>query len=165
MSARPEYYSGRGVTRSDLSVPELTCIYRYIESGQERGTFPKSALDAFITMVVDIKVLAATPFIQNLSALEWRGWKPLKETNDSEVAVGKVDGHHDPISGVCGVIAAMGRDADHRERELAISESWKHQFLAGLQKPGLIRRMMRGGPSPDLYNTGYGFRAYNTDAT
>ncbi len=127
MSSRPEYYSGRGATPSDLSVPELMCIYRYIESGD----FPKGAEGAFVQMVKDIKLLAATPFIQSLEALEYRGWEPLEVTCDEEIAVGKnADGHHDMVGGMFGLFAMMGRNDDDRKREKATSEGWKAQFLA-----------------------------------
>ncbi len=162
MSSSPEFYSGRGATRSDLSVPELMSIYKGIKSGQRSGAFPESAGGAFLQMVADIKLLAATPFIRNLKALEYRGWEPLEKTNDDEMFIGKdADGNHDVFGGMGGLFAALGRSEDDRKRELALSESWKHQFLAQLQNPGLLKRLMRGRPSPDLYNTGYGYEGFN----
>lgn len=70
MSARPEYYSGRGATLSDLDSKLLEMIYQGIlkEIGQ-------NAAKELIKMVEDLDVLSATHFLNSLYALEARSWR------------------------------------------------------------------------------------------
>lgn len=69
MSGRPEFYSGRGATMSDLDGDRLYAIYQKI--AQELGT---RQADAFVTMVKKLKTLSATNFLNALYALELNDW-------------------------------------------------------------------------------------------
>ena len=69
MSGRPEYYSGRGATLSDLNSELLQMIWKGVK--KEIG---KKAAAAFAEMVADIDVLSATCFLNTLYALEVQGW-------------------------------------------------------------------------------------------
>ena len=69
MCDRPEYYSGRGVTTSDLDGDKLYAIYQKIT--QELGA--KQA-EEFVTMVKKLKTLSATNFLNSLYALEQNDW-------------------------------------------------------------------------------------------
>ncbi len=82
MSGRPEYYSGRGATMSDLDGDRLYAIYQKI--AQELGT---RQADAFVTMVEKLKTLSATNFLNALYALERNDWN-LTEFNESNIDVG-----------------------------------------------------------------------------
>lgn len=82
MSGRPEYYSGRGATMSDLDGDRLYAIYQKIE--QELGT---RQADAFVTMVEKLKTLSATNFLNALYALERNDWN-LTEFNESNIDLG-----------------------------------------------------------------------------
>lgn len=70
MSTRPEYYSGRGATRSDLDSSILGRIYDGIL--KEYGKRPANY---YVKMVADIKVLSATTFLQELYMLFNNNWK------------------------------------------------------------------------------------------
>lgn len=70
MSARPEFYSGRGATLSDLSSRHLEKIWRGI-----KDNFGAEAAKNFILMVRDIPVLSATNFLKTLCSLERNSWK------------------------------------------------------------------------------------------
>ena len=65
MSARPEFYSGRGATLSDLDSQKLEVIYKAIVAnvGEEAGK-------GFVQMVADIPKLSATAFLHALEGLE-----------------------------------------------------------------------------------------------
>lgn len=69
MCDRPEYYSGRGVTTSDLDGDKLYAIYQKIT--QELGA--KQA-EEFVIMVKKLKTLSATNFLNSLYALEQNDW-------------------------------------------------------------------------------------------
>jgi hypothetical protein len=71
MSSRPEFFSGRGATLSDLNDRILENLYRRILGNHELG---EKAAQAFVDMVADIPVLSATDFLITLSALEGNGW-------------------------------------------------------------------------------------------
>ena len=70
MSGRPEFYSGRGATSSDLNDKNLEKIYQSIE--QHHG---KDAAQNYVRMVADIPKLSATDFLLSLYKLESHDWK------------------------------------------------------------------------------------------
>ncbi len=70
MSARPEFYSGRGAIIDDLTGPKLERIYGHIK--HEHGG---EAAQNFVQMVADIPVLSATDFLLSLYRLEENDWK------------------------------------------------------------------------------------------
>lgn len=76
MSARPEFYSGRGASYGDLDSTKLTRIHAALVRyhGEAAGT-------AFVQMVADIGVLSATAFLQCLYRLEASDWVWDKSSN------------------------------------------------------------------------------------
>lgn len=117
MSTRPEYYSGRGATLSDLDGNILEGIYQGIL--KEYG---KNAAKNFVKMVADIKVLSATTFLQELFQLFYNDWKYVKkEKHANGIAIQKNDeGEYDEssiMSGAMSIFAVMnnnGRDDTER---------------------------------------------------
>jgi len=115
MSTRPEYYSGRGATLSDLNGNILEGIYQSIL--KEYG---KDAAKNFVKMVADIKVLSATTFLEELYMLFGANWKYInkrKERQASGISIPKNEnGEYDEnsaMSGMLGIMSAMfstGRD-------------------------------------------------------
>lgn len=73
MAARPEYYSGRGATISDLNSKLLEGIYQGILKEIGPG-----AADQFVLMVEDLDRVSATYFLNSLYALEANGWVWVK---------------------------------------------------------------------------------------
>jgi len=69
MSTRPEYYSGRGATMSDLNGEILEGIFKGILK-----EFGNSAADNYVKMVADIKVASATTFLTELYGLFYSDW-------------------------------------------------------------------------------------------
>ena len=106
MSGRPEYYSGRGATLSDLNSELLQMIWKGVK--KEVG---KKAAAAFVEMVVDIEVLSATCFLNTLYSLEARGWiwtKPNRcQGNLDHIDVGP-DGEGRFAVGMASIAAWMG---------------------------------------------------------
>lgn len=107
MSTRPEYYSGRGATRSDLDTGILERIYQGILKG-----YGKRAANYFVKMVADIKVLSATTFLQELYMLSGNNWKYTNKKKHADgVSIPKnEDGEYDEnsaISGMFGMLSAM----------------------------------------------------------
>ena len=117
MSTRPEYYSGRGATMSDLDSEILEGIHKGIlkEYGED-------AAKNFVKMVADIKVLSATTFLQELYQLFNNDWKYTEKKKHADgIAIPKNDeGEYDEdstLSGMMGVMSAMthnGRDDTSR---------------------------------------------------
>lgn len=83
MSDRPEYYSGRGATTSDLNGDKLYAIYQKIT--QELGA---SQADAFVTMVKKLKTLSATNFLNSLYTLERYNWTNNISFHESDIDIG-----------------------------------------------------------------------------
>ena len=83
MCDRPEYYSGRGATTSDLDGDKLYAIYQKIT--QELGANPA---DAFVTMVKKLKTLSATNFLNSLYTLERYDWTENVSFHESDIDVG-----------------------------------------------------------------------------
>lgn len=92
MCGRPEFYSGRGATKSDLDGDRLYAIYQKI--AQELGT---RQADAFVTMIEKLKTLSATNFLNALYALESSDWN-LTEFNESNIDVGPDGAGRDMIA-------------------------------------------------------------------
>jgi hypothetical protein len=70
MSARPEFYSGRGVNTGDLNHKLLLMIYNGIK--KELGDKPA---EAFVEMVQVLKDMSATGFLNSLYRLEANHWQ------------------------------------------------------------------------------------------
>lgn len=84
ISARPEFYSGRGATLTDLNSDILEKLYAAIKV--EYGVQPAAA---FVKMVADIKPLSATAFLNRLYALEGSGWQfKTRLQCDSDIDLG-----------------------------------------------------------------------------
>jgi hypothetical protein len=109
MSTRPEFYSGRGATLSDLNGQILQEIYNGIEKH-----FGDEAAENYVKMVDGIKVLSATTFLQELYDLYYSGWKYTPEKEDaSGIAVHKdEDGNYNTALGMFGVSLALSNDRD-----------------------------------------------------
>jgi hypothetical protein len=115
MSTRPEYYSGRGATTSDLSHDILEGIFKGILK-----EFGKKPSDNFVKMVADIKVMSATTFLEELYMLFRNDWKyknKPKTRQASGISIPKnKNGEYDEnsaVSGMFGILAAIsngGRD-------------------------------------------------------
>lgn len=107
MSTRPEYYSGRGATMSDLNYKILEGIYQGIEK-----EFGAKAAKNYVKMVADIKVLSATTFLEELYMLFHNNWiYRNKKEHASGISIPKnEDGEYDErsaLSGMFGMFAAM----------------------------------------------------------
>lgn len=132
MSTRPEYFSGRGATISDLNSEILSGIHKGIKK-----EFGLKAAKAFVKMVANIKVLSATTFLQELYDLYSRGWKvkPKKLKDAPGIAIAKnEDGEYDLASGLFGVSEFLNNDK-HNETSLI-----RGAFLAanGIKPKGKI---------------------------
>lgn len=127
MSARPFYYSGRGVVWGDMNPENVKLFYDYIAYGEHVGDFPEGATDAFYRMAMDADSWAATPFMQNMYELEQRGWQPVPDTNKPDLTVEKnADGEYDAGSlagGMAAIFASFGRNKDD---EKDTTEAWKN---------------------------------------
>ena len=122
MCTRPEYYSGRGATLSDLNDKILEGIHSDITT-----LFGEEAAKNYVKMVADIKVLSATTFLEELYQLFYNDWKYTeRETHASGISIPKnEDGEYDEnsvMSGMLGMFAAMGNDKDD-------TASIKNRFL------------------------------------
>lgn len=82
MSDRPSYYSGRGVTLTDLNNEKLEGIYYQIKTG-----YGEEAAKNFVQMVADIPVLSTTDFLLTLYRLEANNWGWDKKLLGSERGV------------------------------------------------------------------------------
>lgn len=69
MSTRPESYSGRGATVSDLNSETLEKIFQGIQK-----QFGEKAAKNYVKMVKNIKVISATTFLNELYSLCSCGW-------------------------------------------------------------------------------------------
>jgi hypothetical protein len=106
MSTRPEFYSGRGATTSDLNSDILFGIHKDIK--KEYG---EDAAKNFVKMVADLKIASATAFLQRLYDLSNNDWKYFDRESQSAaegVAIEKnADGEYDSIHGMVSMMNAM----------------------------------------------------------
>lgn len=108
MSTRPEYYSGRGATISDLNEQILFGIHRDIKK-----QFGEKAGKGFVKMVDGIKVLSATAFLNGLYDLFYNNWKYNDQQPNSITVPKDENGEYDTTIGMIGVVESIfssGRD-------------------------------------------------------
>lgn len=98
MSARPEYYSGRGATTSDLNDKILEKTYQIVKENQG-----EKVAKQFVEMVADIPKLSATDFLLSLYRLEGNNWKWNKKIFGDEKGV-YVDGPTDQAKMAVGLM-------------------------------------------------------------
>ncbi len=89
MSARPEFYSGRGAIACDLNDRILEKVYQGVQRAHE-----EEVAKQFAQMVADIPKLSATDFLLTLYRLEGHDWKWDKRILGGENGV-YVDGPTD----------------------------------------------------------------------
>lgn len=108
MSARPEYYSGRGATTCDLNSDMLFCIHKDIID-----TFGEKAGKGFVDMVNGIKVISATAFLNGLYELFHNAWE-YNDLQPQTISIQKdQDGNYDHNIGMVGIMETLfssGRD-------------------------------------------------------
>jgi len=112
MSTRPEYYSGRGATISDLDERILFGIHRDL-----KNEFGQAAGIGFVKMVAGIKVLLATAFLNGLYELFYNDWKYDEHQPDSISIPKDKDGNYNSAIGMIGVMNSLfsdGRDDTQR---------------------------------------------------
>ncbi len=99
LSTRPDYYSGRRASTSDLTTEMLHKLYLFIktEGGDE-------AAKNYVQMIADLKDMMATRFLESLYNLAWSNWKWKKGLSGSTVAAEK----DNEMSMIIGLMSVMG---------------------------------------------------------
>lgn len=108
MSTRPEYYSGRGATTSDLNDQILFGIHKDLKKD-----FGEDAGNGFVKMIDGIKVLSATAFLNGLYELYYNNWIYNEQQPDSITIQKDDDGNYNSNVGMIGVMESLfscGRD-------------------------------------------------------
>lgn len=125
VSARPEYYSGRGATTSDLTGEMLEKLYKAVlrHHGAE-------AAKSFVQMVFEIDVLSMTYFLNRFAQLQGWGWKlpPAKKTERLDHT--DVGDHESSRGPAFATMAQLASGSDRRRDDtLAICGSFlrRHQ--------------------------------------
>lgn len=108
MSARPEYYSGRGATTSDLNERILEKVHALIT--QEHGA---EAAKNFVQMVEDIPKLSATDFLLSLFRLEGSAWLWTFDLLGAERGIYATD----EATGMGTILSAMSGMGDRDETQ------------------------------------------------
>lgn len=112
MSTRPEFYSGRGATLSDLDEKILFGIHKDLNK-----KFGKKAGNAFIKMIDGINVLSATAFLNGLYELFHNNWKYNEQKPESISIPKDKDGNYNSTIGIVGIMESLfssGRDDTKR---------------------------------------------------
>ncbi len=112
MSNRPEYYSGRGATVSDLNSKMLDEICGLVQKNHGR-----KASRNFVKMIEKMPVLSATDFLLSFYALEENGWEYEENRVRSDAPSGIIvrkdsDGNYDPKHGMVSIMSALSRGQD-----------------------------------------------------
>jgi len=118
MSARPGYYSARGVTTSDLNSRTLEELHAGITR-----TFGEEAAKDFVTLVADVQELSASNFLMALSAFESAEFKwepqtisyqnPFCQKNDKRRNL-QYNNEVEALHTVLNVLGGMGGQNDSR---------------------------------------------------
>lgn len=122
MSSRASYYSGRGVTCSDLNSDILINIFKKLYRLDK-----KYAIE-FIKMISKMETLEATPFIENLYEFANNGFKieGLKIKNDNVSLDGVYDNARDLV--LLSSLCSFNKSKD-RGHDISISNDIKERFI------------------------------------
>lgn len=127
LSARPEYYSGRGVNRGDLNGNHIKMVYDGVK--KELGD---AAAKALVSMIRVLKDMSATGFLTSLYRLEQMGWKfNEKAFNQSGDGIAATD----EVTAMCSVLAVMGRGNADPEMDEMFSRQIANEFLMLIGEP------------------------------
>jgi len=99
LSSRPEYYSGRGATRSDLNSEILEKIFQLI-----KNNYGSEAATQYSHMVRDMEKLSATDFLislYNLQANDWK-WKKVLTSSRNSIYAGDYGSAFGTVMSVLG---------------------------------------------------------------
>jgi hypothetical protein len=135
LSDRPEYYSGRGVTTSDLGPEHLKMIYDGIvkDFGQEAG-------DQFLLMIEGLKDLSATNFLNQFFGFwdQGRVWQgSIGEETDIDVGPDVPGRESVAFATALGFLG--GQHMSSKETEMA-STGLKLEFFARIgYKPKIMK--------------------------
>ena len=147
-SARPEYYSGRGATTTDLNGDKLFAIYTKIteEIGEKEA-------EAFVTMIENLKYLSMTNFLNALYALESNQWvyKPVVE---NDIDIGPDNSSRGAVAlGIIGS-AILGKPDE--------TEHIKRPFFSMIEFNAKIElRLSNDGRTRWFTKNGYRFKLYS----
>jgi len=111
MSSRPEFYSGRGATTSDLNSPKLEDIYQSI-----LRLYGAAAAAQYVYMVADLPKLSATEFLIALQELDQSGWKYKPRKRKSVVSGVEVVNNGNPGDEVTNMCSIFGVLFGHNDR-------------------------------------------------
>ena len=114
MSARPEFYSGRGATTSDLNGKLLEGFYQTIKQ-----QLNETAAEQFVQMVADIPELSATDFLLTLYGLDQNNWKWDKELLGNQNGI-YVDGKNEQdrnVSAISTIVEVVSRKDPNDQTE------------------------------------------------
>ena len=123
MSARPEFYSARGATTTDLNSNKLETIYQSVkrEVGQD-------AANNFLYMVLDMEKLSATDFLLSFYALGSNDWKWEQELASKEKGL-YVTNETTGFGTIAGVLLG---DNDKDESDAIVGEFFKRHGVNSL---------------------------------
>ena len=105
MSTRPEYFSGRGATTSDLNSDILFGIHKGIQKD-----FGDKAAKSFVEMVADLKIASATTFLNELYRLFNNNWEHISNHAQDKAGIEvpkNENGEYDENSALMGQIGIM----------------------------------------------------------
>lgn len=120
MSTRPEYYSGRGATISDLNEKILFGIHKDLKK-----EFGESAGNGFVKMVNGIKVLSATAFLNGLYELFYNKWEYNEMQPDSISIPKDENGEYNGLIGMLSVMGALSNG--NRDDTIQIKSHFLHR--------------------------------------
>lgn len=102
MNTRPEFYSGRGATLSDLNGEILFGIHKDLKK-----EFGKKAGIGFVKMVNGITVLSATAFLNGLYDLFYNNWKYNEKQPDQITIPKDKDGNYNQVIAGIGIMESL----------------------------------------------------------
>jgi len=135
MSVRPEHYSGRGATTSDLTSERLENLH--VRIVKHRG---EAAGKAFIAMVQAIPVLSATDFLLALYRLEnatpsWT-WSPAIVGKENGLYAGGASDGEAHLSALGTVASALGRNGRDETEQIRSAFLSQHGIASAFYRDG-----------------------------
>lgn len=119
MSARPEFYSGRGAILSDLNSTILEKVYQGI-----KAEYGQDAASSFAQMVANTDKLSATLFLTSLFRLylnDWQVPEPKQSSTLDHTDVGPDDGGRMAV-GFATIANALSGQTERNETPMIVGD-------------------------------------------
>ena len=168
MSARAEYYSGRGPNRGDCGADHLAKIHAFLKARD-----PEAA-KAMVMTIFQLEEMGASEIIIALEQLHWNNYRMPEEILQPKQTEAVAEGFKNPetgnydsqqVAGMCGLFNLLGDRSTPEERRIK-GDGIKQEFFQKLNSGDLPDEVLKARiPSMYAWSPDHTCRCYYSDGS